>query len=71
MRPRLFLRPPCPWCALSCSHRMLFVAFLPWHMQALLLPLTFSENSYASSKTQLLSLPLGCLLSGLMPLYSH
>lgn len=38
------------------------------HMQVLLLLPNFSRNSYASCKTQLLSLLLGCLLSRLLPL---
>ena len=38
------------------------------HMEVLLLLPNFSGNSYASCKTQLLSLLLGCLLPRLLPL---
>lgn len=56
MRPCLFLRAPD---ALPCGHKMLFATSLPLHMWGLLLPPAFSENSYTSSKTQLLSLLWG------------
>ena len=65
--PRLQLGKP-PGKPLYYAHRRLFLTSLPLHMQVLLLLPNFSGNSYASFKTQCWSLPLGCLLSRLLPL---